>query len=133
MPTNPDDNTSSTVDWEQLHQQIFEIDPTYSSTSEWAVLGENAQFDLDLYTEEKESASIPTIESDKSEVQGVKNKRADTTNELLEEYRRMLSAETKDLAPDCSKFRILLLGKTGVGKSTLSSRVLGIPYKVVDF
>jgi predicted GTPase len=53
---------------------------------------------------------------------------ADIINRLLEEYRRMLSAEAEDLAPDWPKFRILLLGRVGVGKSTLSSSILAIPY-----
>lgn len=29
--------------------------------------------------------------------------------------------------PDCDKFRILIIGKAGVGKSTICSRVFGIP------
>jgi predicted GTPase len=28
----------------------------------------------------------------------------------------------------CPRFRILIVGKTGVGKSTIASRVFGIPY-----
>lgn len=119
-----------TVYWDQVDQQISEIDPTYSSTAEWAVLRENAQSDLNHNKDEKESAPVATTGSDQLDNESAKKARADTTTELLEEYRQAISAQTEDIIPDCPKFRILLLGKTGVGKSTLSSRVLGIPYKV---
>ena len=34
--------------------------------------------------------------------------------------------------PECSKFRILIIGQTGVGKSTLGSKILGISEESVS-
>jgi predicted GTPase len=36
-------------------------------------------------------------------------------------------SEEDYLAQQCRRFRILIMGKAGVGKSTLLSRVFGIP------
>jgi predicted AAA+ superfamily ATPase len=103
------------VDWDQLDRRLTEIDPTVSSATEWAGIAESMQ-----------SASAHKPDKQMSKLQKIKKYKLD----LRDQYRQKLSEDTKNIVKDCPKFRILLLGKTGVGKSTLSSRVLGIPYQV---
>ena len=54
----------------------------------------------------------------------------DSAKESLKRYREMLSAESKTLVETCPKFRVLLLGKAGKGKTTLCSHILGVAYNV---
>ena len=56
----------------------------------------------------------------------------DSAKESVKRYQEMLSADSRNLVPDCPKFRVVLLGKTGEGKTTLYSRVLGVTYEVCD-
>src|SRR5271155_1599202 len=58
----------------------------------------------------------------------------DGGEELRQQYRKMLSAQSRNLVLDCPQLRLVLLGKTGTGKTRLISRVCGKPYQVrLDF
>ena len=46
---------------------------------------------------------------------------------MRQEYSESRAQESKLLMPECPQLRVLLLGRVGVGKSTLCSKILGLP------
>ena len=57
---------------------------------------------------------------------------ASLANKMLKEYRDMASKELEVLIPECPQLRVLILGQCGVGKTTLCSKVLGLPEEGVS-
>ena len=79
----------------------------------------------------KESSNAKTLKP-ATKVQTPASVPVDSAKETVKRYQEMLSADSRNLVPDCPKFRVVLLGKTGEGKTTLYSRVLGVSYEVCD-
>jgi GTPase SAR1 family protein len=99
---------------------MAEMDPKYvSETKSESNVQYSDQSDLDDLSEDQDATPIePEVEWEtlKSRVD--------------EEYHQIIPDEVKDIISSCPIYRVLLLGKKGAGKSTLSSGVLGLSYKV---